>query len=308
MWTIGEFIRTTVSTESPLETPKRRRGGACAEIFNERNEPHDDTKITCWSIRHSINGHATPQVKWEIIHPQLPILKITAHASQTLPLQVLPLPPQAQDGTHSASTYARRINEETEYSVSFVISLQNRWTSFDDPDRWVTRFREDLTGPNITDRSSGNIFFMIDEEIPHPNQWDDTDYMQHRIIGPVVLTVHKSPVLRPGTYSRIPRITHWEAPGYILTDKQIKTYKRNRLVDRNRIDPETGKSTVVREGTPAVRLNPMRYEESATWIPNAGFPLPGHVMTASTSSPGTEGWKYYEMEQWEEYDRSLGEP
>ena len=67
---------------------------------------------------------------------------------------------------------------------------------------------------------------MIDEEAPHPNQWDDTDYMQHRIIGPVVLTVHKSPVLQPGTYSRIPRITHWEAPGHILTDKQIKTYKR----------------------------------------------------------------------------------
>ena len=153
-----------------------------------------------------------------------------------------------------------------------------------------------------------NGFFVIDERVPHPNQWDDTDYMQHRIIGPVVLTVHESPVLKPGTYSRIPRITHWEAPGYIVTDKQVKTWREGRMVNHNKKDPETGRSIVLREGTPAVRLNPVRYEHGATRIPNAGFPLPGHVMTLSTSGPGTEGWERYEMEPWEEYDRSLGEP
>ena len=302
-WTIGEFIRTTVSTEDPIETRSK-----CARVFNEQNEPHDDPTIPCWAISDSINRHATPQVEWEIIHPQLPILRITAHASQALPLQVLPLPPQATDGSETGWDYIQRINKETEYSVSFVISLQNRWTSFDDPNRWVTRFREDLTPPNVIERLRGNLFFLIDERVPHPNQWDDTDYMQHRIIGPVVLTVHESPVLQPGTYSRIPRITHWEAPGYILTDKQIKTYKRGRQVDRSRKDPETGRSIVLQEGTPAVRLNPIRYGHFASWIPNAGFPLPGHVMTTSTSSPGTEGWKHYEMDQWEEYDKSLGEP
>ena len=306
-WTIGEFIRTTLSTEDSIKTRGGNSKGECAGIFNERNEPHDDTRMNCMAIRHSINGHATPQVEWEIVHPQLPILKITAHASQTLPLQVLPLPPPVQDGSESVSDYVYRTNRQTVYSVSFVISLQNRWTSFDEPNRWVTRFREELTPPNVTDRSSGNIFFVIDERVPHPNQWDDTDYMQHRIIGPVLLTVHESPVLRPGTYSRVPRITHWEAPGYILTDKQIKTWKRGRLLDRKR-DPETGRRIVLREGTPAVRLNPKRYYYStATIIPNAGFPLPGHVMTTSTSGPGTEAWKTYEMEQWEEYDRSLGE-
>ena len=303
-WTIGEFIRTTVSAEDPIKTR-----GKCAEIFNEQNEPHDPTTSPCRAISDSINKHATPQVEWEIIHPQLPILRITAHASQALPLQVMPLPPQATDGSETGWDYIQRINKETEYSVSFVISLQNRWTSFDEPNRWVTRFREDLTIPNVRDRSGGNSFFLIDEEVPHPNQWDDTDYMQHRIIGPVVLTVHESPVLQPGTYSRIPRITHWEAPGYIVTDKQIKTHKRGHLVDHNRKDPETGRSIVLQEGTPAVRLDPRRYYyASINQIPNAGFPLPGHLLTTYNSGPRARFWKHYEMDQWEEYDKSLGEP
>ena len=59
---------------------KDRLLGPCEKIFNEQNEPHDDTKIACRAITDSINRHATPQVEWEIIHPQLPILRITAHA------------------------------------------------------------------------------------------------------------------------------------------------------------------------------------------------------------------------------------
>ena len=39
--------------------------------------------------------------------------------------------------------------------------------------------------------------------------------------------------------------------------------------------------------------------------PNAGFPLPGHVMATPLFGPGTETWKEYGMESWEEYDRSL---
>ena len=74
---------------------------------------------------------------------------------------------------------------------------------------------------------------MLDPELPYPNYWDDTDYMQHRIIGPVVLTVHEYrkkdsviPVLKPGNYSRVPSIAHWEAPGHILTDEQKRTIPR----------------------------------------------------------------------------------
>ena len=71
----------------------------------------------------------------------------------------------------------------TKYSVSFVISLQNRWASFDDPNRWIIRFKDDLEAYGQP--------WMLDPELPYPNYWDDTDYMQHRIIGPVVLTVHE---------------------------------------------------------------------------------------------------------------------
>ena len=42
-----------------------------------------------------------------------------------------------------------------------------------------------------------------------------------------------------------------------------------------------------------------------TYRPNAGFPLPGHVMATPNFGPGTETWEEYGMESWEEYDRSL---
>ena len=134
------------------------------------------------------------------------------------------------------------------------MSLQNRWTSFDDPDRWIVRFGEDLelylTPPHHVDRGQGKgpsyipdywndndleqsrykpikqaidwLAYTPNTELTYPNYWDDTDYMQHRIIGPVLLTVHESSVLQPGAYSRIPRISQWEAPGHILTEEQVQ--------------------------------------------------------------------------------------
>ena len=51
-----------------------------------------------------------------------------------------------------------------------------------------------------------------------PGEWHYTDYMQHKIIGPVVIQIHKSPVLEPGIYSAVPSTNHWEAPGHIATD------------------------------------------------------------------------------------------
>ena len=116
--------------------------------------------------------HITPQVQWEFLHPQLPILKITAHAEQNLPLDLA--------GVDIPSHY----DTKTRYSVSFVMSLQNRWASFDDPNRWIIRFKEDLE--NYRRPPHG-----LDPEMPHHDYWDDTDYMQHRIIGPVVLTIHE---------------------------------------------------------------------------------------------------------------------
>ena len=213
--------------------------------------------------------------------------------------------------------------------MSFVVSLQNRWTSFDEPYRWIIRFQEDLQTANReaaklenTPSASNNRdgFFrphLLDPDLPYPNYWDDTDYMQHRIIGPVVLTVHESPVLKPGTYSRVPRITHWKAPGYIVTDKQAQTrrwggYRKFNLETRRWewVDPVTGEKKTFLEATrPGLRYIPHRYYyETGVKNPNVGFPLPGHVITTSATGPGTDVWRKYKMEGWEEYDRSLGEP
>ena len=283
-WTMEEYIRMPVH-------PKQEKGN------------------------HILQNHQAPDVQWEILHPQLPILKITAHASQNLPLK-----PTEGDIARGGATY----------SVSFVISLQNRWTSFDEPDRWIIRFQEDLQTPHPNVAVPGSIYnpeittdgffppHLLDPDLPHPNYWDDTDYMQHRIIGPVVLTVHGSDVLQPGTYSRIPRTTHWEAPGYIITDKQAKTalWEGKRkfnpgLTDWYWVDPETGKRKTIWEVEPRPGLTyiPHRYYYQGGFKnPNAGFPLPGHVMTTSATGPGTDVWREYKMEGWEEYDSSLGEP
>ena len=64
-WTIEEYISTTIRAGEPIEA----RGN------QEARGSRDD-----------IESHGNPKVEWEILHPQLPILKITAHASQALPL------------------------------------------------------------------------------------------------------------------------------------------------------------------------------------------------------------------------------
>ena len=219
-----------------------------------------------------IKKHQTPQVEWEILSPHLPVIKVTAHASQRLPID----PPEGNgDGL-------------TDYSVSFVMSLQNRWDSFEDERRWIIRFREDLAEFYSHDRhptlpedtpTQGIPPWGPDPELEarYPNYWDDTDYMQHRIIGPVVMTVHQSPVLEPGNYSATPSINEWAAPGHVLTDQQVPVAKRETV--------NSSPSLVQNPDDPAFRQWPM-YND-----PNAGFPLPGHVMTTPETGPGTEVWK-----------------
>ena len=254
-WTMEKFISTTISSEDG------------------------------WWMTET---HLTPWVQWEILHPQLPILRITAHADQLLPLAPAGMERISEDNILRNRQIYNSMS--TKYSVSFVISLQNRWASFDDPNRWIIRFKDNLypTKP-----------WELDPELPYPNYWDDTGYMQHRIIGPVVLTVHEwgegmgamarsndkkrkaaIPVLKPGNYSRVPSIAHWEAPGHILTDEQ------KRIFDVNKAYREFGGE-----------FKPTALE---IWpnlgTPNAGFPLPGHVLTGPQQGPGTEAWKKYGME------------
>ena len=290
-WTLDEYIRTGVEYPGPG-----------ARSFE----------------RWQVEFHSIPQITWEFLDPELPILRVTAHAQQQLPLT----DPASYEPPEGKSYSNQNI---THYSVSFVISLQNRWTSFDDPDRWIVRFGEDLelylAPPHHVDRGQGKgpsyipdywndndldqsryetikgftdqLAYTPNTELTYPNYWDDTDYMQHRIIGPVLLTVHESPVLQPGTYSRIPRISQWEAPGHILTEEQVQK------IPVKNVMPE------------AFPLPEDRHEQNIfeiwpnTHRPNAGFPLPGHVMATPQYGPGTETWKEYGMESWEEYDRSL---
>ena len=263
--TVAELLEEAkLPSAEPAKRPwfgEDRKGKTDLRESEMRKWTMEEFISTTISINNLENFHITPWVEWEILHPQLPILKITAHADQLLPL----VPAGVENPFPSRM--------RTKYSVSFVISLQNRWASFDDPNRWIIRFKDDLE----VYRSQP---WTLDPELPYPNHWDDTDYMQHRIIGPVVLTVHeyRIPVLKPGNYSRAPSIAHWEAPGHILTDEQKRTIKKERFHVYENPD----------------RLTLQVWPDMAT--PNAGFPLPGHVLTGPKQGPGTRAWKKYGME------------
>ena len=230
-WTLGEFIRTTDSSILEGRDSFEREGMSYGESFN---------------------GSRTPGIDWEIIHPELPIIRVRATARHKLPMK-----PASMSQTDAwRSTF-------TKYSVSFVVAFQNRWASFQDPNRHIIRFREELEPYKALPQA-------LDPELPYPNYWDDTDYMHHSIIGPVVMTVHESAVLQPGTYSRIPKITRWEAPGYILKDEQTQTMEY--------------------DGKTFLRTSPnVRH-------PNPGFPLPGHVTVSPHFGPGSETWREAGME------------
>ena len=264
-WTVEEFIRANVMSEEGIQLP----------IDRKTREPDKEF----WNA--GINQRQNPKVEWEILHPQLPILRITAHASYQLPLQYNPEGNEWDAGGGAS------------FSVSFVISLQHRWESFQDPNRWIIRFRGDLESywpPNHLYSEDSEIFIsgklnelekrLSGAGMPYPNYWHHTDYMQHRIIGPVVMTVHgDGDVLAEGTYSRVPRITHWEAPGHILTEEQVMKVDRGLTTGRRSIFSGD-----------VIRLYP------DLGAPNAGWPLPGHVMTGPRQGPGTEVWREYGME------------
>ncbi len=146
----------------------------------------------------------TPTTYWEFVHPELPILKVTSYNATKLPL--------ALPGEEPSLTY---------YAVSFVISLQNCWAAFDDPNRWLIRFEEDLKETTRMGFSFTARRGAIDDEEMHqqfPNYWHGADYMQRRLIGPVVVQVYKSDVIQPGVYAMTPRVSRWEASGYVVPD------------------------------------------------------------------------------------------
>ena len=177
--------------------------------------------------------HVAPVTHWEFLHPQLPIIRVTSYNTVMLPLTM-----SSEDFSYKSLTdphpdlnsQKRQIEEDvkhfrgrigdmvpTTFAVSFVVSFQNRWTSFEDPDRLMNRFPDDfkyaIIGKDIVTVRQGEI-----HDKHSPNYWHPNDYMQHRLIGPVILQVYESEVLQPGIYSATPKVTHWEAPEFILPD------------------------------------------------------------------------------------------
>ena len=237
-----------------------------------------------------------PTTYWELLHPELPILKITSHVATKLPLRV--------PGEEPGITY---------FAVSFVISFQNRWESFGDPNRWLIRFEEDLKEHDLTHQTFCQDQGAIDEEMHEerfPDYWHWSDYMQHQIIGPVVLQVYESDVIAPGVYSMMPKVSEWTAPGYVVPDDRqlmvrgfvirhpeegreivpvVETFTGWEAVpvwgEPGEEGPEGG---IITDGRLSLRAVPMS--------PNPGYPLPGHVMTNAYTAPGTEVWDRFRLD------------
>ena len=244
-WKLDDYLRTTVNKYSEDVTKVRLHSSQVRYDISQGFHKH----------------YISPEIKWEFVHPKLPIIRVTAQNSKVLPLTL----PRLEKP------------EPTEYSVSFVISFQNRWESLDDPNRWVKRFKETPWGESRGYQNEEKY-----EEIP--GEWHYTDYMQHKIIGPVVLQIHESPVLEPGIYSAIPSTNHWEAPGHIATDAQILRPRRVADSAKGRIIPESERI-------------PHFDDVPSSDSPNANMPLPGHVITDPTTGPGTEIWNNYKMNE-----------
>ena len=167
-----------------------------------------------------IGNYASPRIRWEFLHDRLPIIKITAENSKILPLTIQGL----------------KTPTPTEYSVSFVISFQNRWASLQDSNRWTKRF---VNQGGL--QMNSELQIPEGETTPSEEEWHLTDYMQHKIIGPVVVQIHKSDILKPGIYPVTPTTAHWEAPGHIATDKQM--LRRQAIYIRQRREQENTATT-----------------------------------------------------------------
>lgn len=130
----------------------------------------------------------------------------------------------------------------------------------------MIRFADQMTGS----LSQGNT----DPEFHQrhfPNYWHSSEYMQHRLIGPVVVTVHENlkggpSALTPGTYAVEPRVSYWEAPGPALPDEQILTSS---------------------------------YGVSNPASPNPGWPLPSHVLTTPGTGLSAGPWEKLDMDRYD---------
>ena len=252
-WSLEQYLRTPVFRDDGVKYLEKR--------------PRSSVRGSEIDILRS--SYTMPTVQWEFLHDRLPIIRITAYNRTVLPLAA----PEQKPG-------------DTQFAVSFVISFQNRWASFDDPNRWLIRFEEDLLDNLRLVHEEEHADSETEFHRQHfPGYWHESDYMQHRLIGPVVVQVYetknKNKVIEPGIYAVTPRVTEWEAPGPILRDdRQLSTRGLRELLKKN--------SPAETEGRLRTRV--------ITSSPNPGWPLPGHVMTNAATGPGTRIWETFQLD------------
>ena len=281
-WSLEEYLRTPVFREKGVKYLEKRRRSSMNQ----------------YEIDILNDAYRMPTVHWEFLHPKLPIIRVTAYNKTVLPLAA---PGQEQN--------------ETQFAVSFVVSFQNRWASFDDPNRWLVRFEEDLLDNFrllLNERGADAVSEFHNQRFP--NYWHESDYMQHRLIGPVVVQVYETngenKVMEPGVYAVTPRVTEWETPGPILRDDRqlvINGDIRRRLEEGqpDYIEPFSGTRSmnIIERAGKAVRgkdgLTETNGRLRTRAIPassNPGWPLPGHVMTNTATGPGTQRWETFQID------------
>ena len=243
--------------------------------------------------------HVAPVTHWEFLHPQLPIIRVTSYNTVPLPLTV-----SSEDFSYKSLTdphpnhsfrrfeieedvknLRRRMNNErpTTFAVSFVVSFQNRWTSFEDPDRLMNRFPDDFRDMVFISAITNQPRELQREHAP--NYWHPSDYMQHRLIGPVVLQVYESEVLRPGIYSAVPKVTRWEAPEFIMSDAFLEDLEaRSTAVLKERIATADEAGHTKRSLMYAAMLEKDWWDTTGKNLVLSqnrpkyiNYPLPGHV-------------------------------
>ena len=249
-WSLEQYLRTPVFRDDGVSYREKR--------------PRSSVSGTEIDILRS--SYTMPTVHWEFLHDRLPIIRVTAYNRTVLPMAA----PEQKPG-------------DTQFAVSFVISFQNRWASFDDPNRWLIRFEEDLLDNfrllHNKEQAGAETEFHRQN---FPGYWHESDYMQHRLIGPVVIEVYetksKNKVIEPGIYAVTPSVTEWEAPGPILRDDRQLFMPAG--IDEQGLNNAYGK------------LRTRSIPRSS----NAGWPLPGHVMTSPATGPGTKRWETFKLD------------
>ena len=264
-WELDDYLRTPIGPPGNTTRSSERRNFLTWNPANSK-----DGAVHLAFTYQGQPVHRMPWTRWELLHPKLPIVRVTSYNETILPLGY----DQQGTGDQTPSRFIQPSDlTPTKFAASFVIAFQHRWESFQDPNRWLARFEEDYKTPP---QGKSHITGLADPELHQekfPNYWHSSDYMQHSIIGPVVVQVHESDVLEPGIYPVTPRVTEWQAPGPIAPDEHL---------------------TVELWGE--YRTLPFTYDPNR---PNANWPLPGHVMTTQLSEPGTPAWDEAGMDYWD---------